>query len=251
MATVTGYTAARMKQIEDASIIDGDVVGDDLILTRFDTTQVNAGNVRGAQGVQGSPGTGIQVVTSTTRPVTPIEGNMIYETDTDKFLSYNGTEWVLPKNLGEGFYVVTSTTRPVNPGEGTMIYETDTDRFLTYNGTTWVLPKNVASTNFGGYVEPLNNLDNVSGTVVLDFATHNVWRIVPTGAVNISFLNLPVVGNISSGTIIVANSSYAMSWPTGTKFANGAPPTLSGETYLSLLARSTHVTVGSAWTAVA
>ncbi len=56
MATVTGYTAARMKEIEDAAIIDGDVVGDDLILTRFDTTQINAGNVRGAQGIQGPAG---------------------------------------------------------------------------------------------------------------------------------------------------------------------------------------------------
>ncbi len=56
MATVTGYTAARMKEIEDAAIIDGDVVGDDLILTKFDSTQINAGNVRGPQGIQGPVG---------------------------------------------------------------------------------------------------------------------------------------------------------------------------------------------------
>jgi microcystin-dependent protein len=56
MATITGFTAARMKEIEDASIVDGNVVGDDLILDRFDGTTINAGNVRGTQGIQGVPG---------------------------------------------------------------------------------------------------------------------------------------------------------------------------------------------------
>lgn len=53
MATVTGYTAARMAAIENASVIDGDVVGDNLILTRYDTTTINAGSVRGPVGPQG------------------------------------------------------------------------------------------------------------------------------------------------------------------------------------------------------
>jgi len=53
MATVTAFTAARMLAIENASIVDGEVVVDDLILTRFDTTTINAGSVRGPTG---SPG---------------------------------------------------------------------------------------------------------------------------------------------------------------------------------------------------
>jgi hypothetical protein len=55
MATVTVYTAARMKAIEDASVIDGEVVGDNLILTRFDESTIDAGNVRGPVGPVGSP----------------------------------------------------------------------------------------------------------------------------------------------------------------------------------------------------
>jgi hypothetical protein len=54
MASVTGYTAARMQEIEDSAIIDGAVVGDDLILTRYDTTTINAGNVRGPVGTMPS-----------------------------------------------------------------------------------------------------------------------------------------------------------------------------------------------------
>lgn len=56
MATVTGYTAQRMKQIEDSAIVDGEVVGDDLILIRYDEQTINAGSVRGPQGIQGPPG---------------------------------------------------------------------------------------------------------------------------------------------------------------------------------------------------
>ena len=56
MATVTVYTAERMKAIEDASIVDGEIVGDDLILTKYDESTINAGSVRGPQGIQGIPG---------------------------------------------------------------------------------------------------------------------------------------------------------------------------------------------------
>lgn len=53
MATVTGFTAERMLAMEAATIVDGDVVGDNLILTRHDATTINAGSVRGPVG---SPG---------------------------------------------------------------------------------------------------------------------------------------------------------------------------------------------------
>lgn len=56
MATVTAYSAARMKQIEDAAIIDGNVVSDHLILVRFDGSQIDAGIVRGATGATGATG---------------------------------------------------------------------------------------------------------------------------------------------------------------------------------------------------
>lgn len=56
MATVTGYTAERMQEIEDAAITSGAVVGDNLVLTRHDGTPITAGNVRGATGPTGPPG---------------------------------------------------------------------------------------------------------------------------------------------------------------------------------------------------
>lgn len=56
MATVTVLTAARMLAIEAASVVDGDIVGDNLILTKHDGSTINAGNVRGPQGIQGPAG---------------------------------------------------------------------------------------------------------------------------------------------------------------------------------------------------
>lgn len=64
MATITGLTAARMLEIEAASVVDGDIVGDDLFLTRKDGTPINAGNVRGPAGPEGPRGSGLAVVTA-------------------------------------------------------------------------------------------------------------------------------------------------------------------------------------------
>lgn len=53
MASVTGFTAERMLAMEAATIVDGDIVGDNLILTRHDGATINAGNVRGPTGLPG------------------------------------------------------------------------------------------------------------------------------------------------------------------------------------------------------
>jgi len=56
MATVQSYTSARMKQIEDESVVDGEIQGDNLILTTRAGTPIDAGNVRGATGLTGPQG---------------------------------------------------------------------------------------------------------------------------------------------------------------------------------------------------
>lgn len=42
------------------------------------------------------------VCTSGTRPGSPVEGQTVYETDTDKLLTYDGATWNLPKNVAGG-----------------------------------------------------------------------------------------------------------------------------------------------------
>ena len=47
---------AQVEALRDGMIVDGEVVGDDLILTQVDGDTINAGNVRGPQGPQGETG---------------------------------------------------------------------------------------------------------------------------------------------------------------------------------------------------
>ena len=50
MATVTGLTKDAMEAIRDGVIVDAEVVGNNLILTKFDASTIDAGNVRGPAG---------------------------------------------------------------------------------------------------------------------------------------------------------------------------------------------------------
>jgi hypothetical protein len=45
-----------MLQIENGTVVSGSIVGDDLILETRGGSQINAGDVRGPQGIQGIPG---------------------------------------------------------------------------------------------------------------------------------------------------------------------------------------------------
>lgn len=135
MATVTGLTADRMQEIIDATIIDANVVGDDLVLTLYDSTTVNVGNVRGPMG---PGGTLFDVVTSSTRPTltAPDEGYVIYETDTNLTRIWTGSRWKLQERI-----IGASTSRPamVSADQGVVLYETDTGLEYIWTGTTWLL----------------------------------------------------------------------------------------------------------------
>lgn len=56
MATITGLTAERMLAIEAAAIVGGSIVGDNLILERYDSTTIDAGVVVGDTGPEGPEG---------------------------------------------------------------------------------------------------------------------------------------------------------------------------------------------------
>lgn len=134
MATVTGLTAERMEEIEGASIVSGEVVGDDLILTRFDTTTVNAGDVRGPIGPAGGP---FEQCTNATQPTygPGDAGKAIYETDTDLWRVWTGTVFRVQEQI-----VCTSSTRPttlLTTDAGTKIFETDTGMDYFWTGTSF------------------------------------------------------------------------------------------------------------------
>ena len=62
MATITGLTADRMIEIEAASVVDGDVIDGELILTKHDGSTINAGSVAGPPGPMGPLGSDLDVL---------------------------------------------------------------------------------------------------------------------------------------------------------------------------------------------
>lgn len=72
MATVTGLTKEAMEAIRDGVIVDAEVVGNNLILTKFDATTIDAGDVRGPAGANGSPRLIGEIVTKAGLTVPPL-----------------------------------------------------------------------------------------------------------------------------------------------------------------------------------
>lgn len=76
MATVTSYTKDRLDTLLDENVVDGAVVGDNLILEKRDGSTVNAGNVRGPAGTDGidAPTGSVSVAPDTTVVRTSVDG---------------------------------------------------------------------------------------------------------------------------------------------------------------------------------
>lgn len=89
---------------------------------------------------------------------------------------------------------------------------------------------------FNGYTEPRDDRGDVSGTVTLDFTVSNWWRINPTGSVTLAVdtTGFPS-GHGAGGTLLIANSSHAITFPAGSQFDLGLTPDIEGKTYLSLV----------------
>lgn len=73
MATVTGVTAERAQEIEDAAIVGAKIQGNDLIFTTGDGTQINAGRII-QPAINNWPVGSIFLNTSSTSPATLLGG---------------------------------------------------------------------------------------------------------------------------------------------------------------------------------
>lgn len=98
-------------------------------LVNIGTLNANSDLIDGAVGAK--------VVTSGTRPSTPFDGQVIYETDTQKTYVYvsSTTSWKL---LSASVTLCTSSTRPSPAAEGQVIYETNTKISYVYSSGSWV-----------------------------------------------------------------------------------------------------------------
>lgn len=153
MATVTGLTAQRMLQIERASIVNGRVDGDELILRTQGGDEIVAGKVRGPEGFAGPTGTSFWVTDTpltegftsqvNPRPIpgqTVRVGDTIMSTDPDTVGSF-GTVTQVTSQTNVTVEFLSSLRGPAGEGDGptqgpavpgTMVWRADYNPNVTY-----------------------------------------------------------------------------------------------------------------------
>lgn len=107
-----------------------------LALTKPDTSDLVDIAVLNQNSDKLDAAAGATVCTSATRPSSPYNGQVIYETDTNAGYVYRSstTSW-LP--IASGATVCTSSTRPSAPYAGQIIFETNTYKTLIYASSSW------------------------------------------------------------------------------------------------------------------
>ena len=121
MATITGYNAARMLQIENESIVDGNIVAGELILLTREGTPINAGPVVSAGG---TPFVG-QYTTGTRPSAVGMTNKILWDYTLAGFFKSNGTIWeTVELGGGGGGGPSTASALPFVPAGG--ISATDT-----------------------------------------------------------------------------------------------------------------------------
>jgi len=173
MATVTVFTAERMQAIEDSCIIDGDVVGDNLILTRFDTTTINAGNVRGPTGSTGASGPNTQVI-----PMTYI-GNLV--------VAAGAVRWYSPANFTISNVIISVATVPTGADVIVDVNKNGVTLFTTQSAR----PKIVA----GGSNVDTTSVPAITSMVAGDYLTVDIDQV--GSSVPGANLTVQIVGTLS------------------------------------------------------
>jgi hypothetical protein len=136
------------------------------------------------------------VCTSSTRPASPFEGQVIYETDTDRVLVWNGTAWYPNWNLPWGVvaYNSRSTSDATITSEEVQITGSS---FTAVAGRLYKISyfePGIFPASGGGYVGAKVRLGSISGTVL----NEGYEQAEVSGTTN-RFFNLLWVGTLSAG----------------------------------------------------
>jgi hypothetical protein len=150
------------------------------------------------------------VCTSTTRPSGVAEGVMIYETDTDKVLVYDGSSWVEVSDLDRagavpetspGHLIVANNTAKsaLSPIEGMMVYQSDNNKVFVYSGSVWVEVSDID--NPGAISDSAFTLaKNVKSATFNGIAA---YTIAPNGSTNVTHLEVSITPSATSSKILL------------------------------------------------
>jgi hypothetical protein len=198
MATITGLTADRMQEIIDATIVDADVIGDNLILTKDDGSTINAGNVRGPAG--SSTAGGIAKVTAFPTVPAPTDGDVVVRTDIsgDPLYKFTDGVWELQPRMGA---VNVPGVKAI--GSGALAIPNNTQVALTFPDTEgW---------DTEAIHDPATNSQNfvVKTPGIYMFSAFVLWTANPAG---MRELILNVNGATDSALDVSSNLSPGIAW---------------------------------------
>lgn len=152
---------------------------------------------------------GAAIVTSGTRPASPIEGRLIRETDTGNFLVYASGAW---RNVSVP--VVTATSQILAPYEGLIVLNTTDMLLYRRSGSTWI-----GFAAVGGTTDPTRHEARYIKTVSVAVASGTDGQIsypntvttcsdvTPNGSFNAFTLNRGGLWILSAGVRWAAGSS--------------------------------------------
>lgn len=142
--------------------------------------------------------------TSTTRPGSPDEGDIIYETDTDLFYGWNGSAWT---SIGGGGAAYQSAS-PSSPLTGSLWVDSDTDVLYIWDSAAWVEIGGGA----GSTITTFEYTATAGQTTFSGLDLNGVSLAYTVGAVQV-FLN---------GTMLQPGDDYTASNGTSIVLASGA-----------------------------
>jgi hypothetical protein len=157
MATVTGFTAERMLEIENTTVVDGTVTGDNLILMTREGTPIDAGNVRGPQGIQGPVGPVESINDQAGATYAPRifasktlldaswagapRGAIAVTTDNESIWEKNNTAWNIENGVRIFTNIAERNARWASPPSGAFAVTLDTNQLWQYTTTYgWTKP---------------------------------------------------------------------------------------------------------------
>jgi hypothetical protein len=117
---VDSFFPVTSANIQDGTIVDGDIAAGTITYAKLSL----ANSIVAGDFAAGAKPVVICTATPNTRPATPVNGQMIYETDTDRVLVYDGTGWIVV--LAQGTYTPSAG--------GTMVVGTGGSAF---NSASW------------------------------------------------------------------------------------------------------------------
>jgi hypothetical protein len=214
MATVTGLTKDAMEAIRDGVIVDAEVVGNNLILTKFDNSTFDAGDVRGPAGpvsypakvtaLPGSPTDGDEVIlqTSAMAALSPaISWHCKYEGASGKWEVVGGADMFAEVTTGESrstnSYGALTTAGPSIAIPVAGIYDVEIAASITTANATYV----------GAYMSY-----DIGGTTASDSDAAAAQVITPGWGTRTSRMRRKTLTAVTLTAKYNAKSSVSCSW---------------------------------------